>query len=89
MRLPLVKLLTRPGCEACSRGKFILRRLKYHAQFDTQVVNILKEQQYMQYKDQLPVILVEEEPICVNKIVERDLKQAIERFNREFQNQIV
>lgn len=42
-RIALVKLLTRPGCEACSRGKFILRRLKLHVAFDAKVVNILKE----------------------------------------------
>ncbi len=41
----------------------------------------------MKYKELLPVILVEEEPICVNKIVERDLKQAIDKFNSELQIQ--
>lgn len=81
MRVAIVKLLTRPGCEACSRGKFILKRLKNHVQFDAKVVNIMKNQEYMNYSDKLPVILVEEEPICINKIVERDLKNAIQNFN--------
>jgi hypothetical protein len=43
-RVALVKLLTRPGCEACNLGKFILKRLKLHVPFDAKVVNILKEQ---------------------------------------------
>jgi hypothetical protein len=30
----------------------------------------------------VPVILVEEEPICRTKIVERDLREAIEKFNK-------
>jgi len=81
MKLPLVKLLTRPGCEACNRGKFILRRLKAHAHFDAKVVNILKNQEYMKYNDQLPVILVEEEPVCVNRIVERDLRVSINKHH--------
>ena len=38
----------------------------------------------MQYADELPVILVEEEPICRTKIVERDLKAAIEAVNIKF-----
>ncbi len=82
-RVAAVKLLTRPGCEACDRGRFILRRLKYHATFTASVVNILKHQEaYMKYSEELPVILVEEEAICRGKIVERDLKRAIEEFNR-------
>lgn len=80
-RIALVKLLTRPGCEACSRGKFILRRLKVHVAFDAKVVNILKHEEYMIYNNDLPVILVEEQPICRGRIVERDLKKAIEDFN--------
>lgn len=35
----------------------------------------------MTYSDKLPVILVEEQPICVNKIVQSDLRQAIDNFN--------
>ena len=56
----MVKLLTRPGCEACTRGKFILKRLKLHVPFEGKVVNILKNQEYMKYSNDLPVILVEE-----------------------------
>lgn len=74
MRLPLVKLLTRPGCEACTKAKFILRRLKNHVDFDTKVVNILKHEEYKVYNNELPVILVEEVPICRTKIIERDLR---------------
>ena len=81
MRVALVKLLTRPGCEACNRGKFILKRLKNHVEFEGKVVNILKFPEYMQYSDKLPVILVEEEAVCVNRIVERDLLNAITKFN--------
>jgi hypothetical protein len=72
-----VKLLTRPGCEACTRGKFILRRLKLHVPFAAQVVNIMRQQEYMVYSNDLPVILVEEQPICRGRIVERDLRKAI------------
>ena len=80
-RVALVKLLTRPGCEACTRGKFILRRLRLHVLFDAKVVNILRDTQYAKYSNELPVILVEEEPICRGKIVERDLREAITQFN--------
>jgi len=82
-RVALVKLLTRPGCEACTRGKFILRRLKLHVPFTAQVVNILKDQKYMIYANDLPVILVEEEPICRGKISERDLRKSISEFNSQ------
>jgi len=77
----MVKLLTRPGCEACTRGKFILRRLRLHVPFEARVVNILKDKTYANYSNDLPVILVEEEPICRGKISERDLRKAITEFN--------
>ncbi len=80
MSLPLVKLLTRPGCEACTRGKFILRRLRNIVPFEAKVVNILKNPEYMIYSEELPVILVEEKPICRTRIVERDLREAIISF---------
>ena len=83
MRTALVKLLTRPGCEACNRGKFILRRLKLHVPFEATVVNIMRHPQYSQYNDELPVILVEEVPVCRGRIVERDIKKAVEEFNRQ------
>lgn len=67
----VVKLLTRPGCEACSRTKFILRRLRNHVEFQAKEVNILKYQEYSIYNDVLPVVLVNEVPVCKTKIVER------------------
>jgi hypothetical protein len=35
----------------------------------------------MIYNNELPVILVEEEPVCRTKIVEKDLRAAIEAVN--------
>ena len=65
MRLPLVKLLTRPGCVTCDKAKFVLKRIKAQGvNFEGKVVNILKERQYIEYNDYLPVILVDEEPVC-------------------------
>jgi len=82
MRVAHVTLLTRPGCEACNLGKFILRRLKHHVTFTASVANILQHQQYMIYNDRLPVILVEAVPVCERKIVERDIREAVIRFNQ-------
>jgi hypothetical protein len=45
--------------------------------FDVKVVNILKEQQYQIYNDELPVILVNEVPVCKVKIVEQVIRDAI------------
>jgi hypothetical protein len=52
-----------------------------HVNFDAKVVNILRDTQYAMFSNDLPVILVEEEPICRGKIVERDLREAITQFN--------
>ncbi len=41
--VPIVKLLTRPGCCACDSAKFVLKRLRTQVNFDVKVVNILKE----------------------------------------------
>lgn len=43
IRLPIVKLLTRPGCTLCEKAKFILKRVKEVAPFDGKVVNILQQ----------------------------------------------
>lgn len=39
----------------------------------------------MIYSTDLPVILVEEEPVCRGKIVERDLRKAITEFNKNLE----
>lgn len=83
IRLPVVKLLTRPGCTLCDQAKFVLRRVKETQPFDGKVVNILQQQKYMPYNDELPVILVEEEPVCRTKVVESEIREAVkEAFNR-------
>lgn len=77
MAIPIVKLLTRPGCCACDQAKFVIRRLKQTLTFEAKVVNILKESQYKIYNDELPVVLVNEVAICRTKIIENDLRLAI------------
>lgn len=77
MAIPIVKLLTRPGCCACDQAKFVIRRLKQTLTFEVKVVNILKESQYKIYNDELPVVLVNEVAICRTKIIENDLRLAI------------
>ena len=76
--VPLVKLLTRPGCVPCDQAKFILRKLKTRTSFEAKVVNILKEPQYKCYNDEVPVVLVNEQPVCRTKIVEADIFAAIQ-----------
>lgn len=77
IRLPIVKLLTRPGCTLCDQAKFILKRVKEVAPFDGKIVNILQQTQYLQFNDELPVILVEEEPVCRIKVDEAIVKKAV------------
>jgi len=79
-RLPVVKLLTRPGCLTCDQAKFVLRRIKQQGtDFEGQVVNILKERAYLGFNDELPVILVDEEPVVRTNVNERLLRDAIEK----------
>lgn len=79
-RLPLVKLLTRPGCVTCDQAKFVLKRIKASGtNFEGKVVNILKERGYINFNDELPVILVDEEPICKITVNESVLREAIEK----------
>jgi hypothetical protein len=78
-RLPLVKLLTRPGCVTCDQAKFILKKIKGRGlMFEGKVINILKDRQYIKFNDELPVILVDEEVASRTYIVESDLYKAIE-----------
>ena len=58
----------------------MLKRIKaLGTNFDGKVVNILKERSYISYNDELPVILVEEEPVCKITVNEAELRIAIER----------
>jgi hypothetical protein len=58
----------------------VLKRIKaLGTNFDGKVVNILKERSYISYNDELPVILVEEEPVCKITVNEAELRIAIER----------
>ena len=84
--LPLVKLLTRPGCVTCDQAKFILKRIKAQGvNFEGKVVNIMKERQYMVYNDELPVILVDEEVACRTTVNESVLKKSIEQAAARYQ----
>ena len=74
MRLPVVKLLTRPGCCLCDQAKFVLRRVKEVVPFDGKVVNILQNETYLHQNDELPVILVEEVAVCKIKINEEAIR---------------
>ena len=79
-RLPIVKLLTRPGCVPCEQAKFVLRRIKANGiNFEGKVVNILKERKYIDFNDELPVILVDEEIACRTTINESELRAAIQK----------
>lgn len=79
----MVKLLTRPGCVTCDQAKFVLKKIKAQGtNFDGKVVNILKERSYIGYNDELPVILVEEEPICKISVNESELREAIEKATK-------
>ena len=75
--LPIVKLLTRPGCVTCDKAKFVLRRVKEVAPFEGKVVNILQNRQYMIYNDELPVILVDEEVACRIEVDESVVRKAV------------
>lgn len=51
--------------------------------FEGKVVNILKQQEYLVYNDELPVILVEEQPVCRVKVDEAVIREAVHNaFNR-------
>lgn len=77
MRLPIVKLLTRPGCSLCDQARFVLRKVKQVAPFEGKVVNILNEPAYLVHNDFLPVILVEEEPVCKTRVEEAIVRDAV------------
>lgn len=70
----IVKLLTRPGCCTCDQAKFVLRRLKQQIDFETKVINILKDEQYKIYNDTIPVILVDDKVICSYTVEEHKIR---------------
>ena len=73
----VVKLLTRPGCTLCDQAKFIIRRIRdteRSISMEAKSVNILKETQYLHYNDELPVILVDETPVCRTEVKESVLR---------------
>lgn len=78
-RLPIVKLLGKPGCCGCDPAKFVLQKIKQRIPFEGKVVNILREPQYEHFKNEIPVILVDEKVICsrATKIIENDIYEAI------------
>jgi hypothetical protein len=82
MVLPIVKLLTKPGCCACDNALFILRRLKEHTPFEGKVVNILKHEEYLIHKDDLPVILVNETVVCKQRVIESNLRNELLKYNQ-------
>ena len=82
MVLPIVKLLTKPCCCACDNALFILRRLKEHTAFEGKVVNILKHEEYLIHKEDLPVVLVNEMVVCRQKVIESDLRNELLKYHK-------
>jgi hypothetical protein len=85
-RLPIVKLLTRPGCTLCDQAKFILQRVKEVQPFEGKVVNILRADEYLHFNDELPVILVEEEVICRTRVDESAVREAVAKAYKKINN---
>ncbi|KAM3143788.1 hypothetical protein pb186bvf_004064 [Paramecium bursaria] len=77
-----IKLLTKQGCTLCEQAVFPLQRLKliYPDQLRITKVYIENKKEFQQYIDKVPVILVNDEPICVTEICERELRLAINKI---------
>ena len=58
----------------------MLKRIKASGvNFEGKVVNILKDRSYLHFNDELPVILVDEEPASKIKVDESMLRLVIQR----------
>lgn len=65
----VVKLLTKPGCTLCERSVFLLKRLKIrYPMLQLSKCDIMRLPQYHQYALDLPVVLINEQPVCKLKI---------------------
>lgn len=75
-----IKFLTKSNCCICERGLFILRRLKhiYNLENNIELIDITNNTKYKEFKNQVPVVLINEKLISCMKLEERKIREAIE-----------
>lgn len=74
-----IKFLTKSNCCLCERGLFILKRLKnlYHLENNIELIDITNNTKYKDFKNQVPVVLINEKLISCMKLEERKIREAI------------
>lgn len=76
----VIKLLTAPGCSLCNKSYFILNKIKHKFRVRVFIVDISKSTEYQQYRQKIPVILVNEEMVSEMKTNETKIRIAIEKI---------
>ena len=78
----LVRVLMKPGCEACNAPSYIVKRLKLKYDFDVKFINIMERKysrEYADYKTRLPLVFVDDQ-ILEGTISEVEIKNLFEKY---------
>ena len=76
----ILKYLTKRGCMLCERGYYILDRIESrYPSLEVKIVDITKEVNYLRYKNEIPVVLINEEVAGKERLSERKIKEFIEK----------
>jgi len=79
--LSAVRLYLAPGCELCARARGELEQLRVELGFELAEIDIAGDPELERaYRAWIPVIEVEGERICVYRVEERPLREALARL---------
>ena len=80
MNKVLITLLTKSGCELCDRSLFILKKVKRKYNVNVEICDISIKPEFLKYKNEIPVILINNEYLSSLKISEPLIRKTLEKM---------
>ncbi|MDD5544427.1 MAG: glutaredoxin family protein [Acidobacteriia bacterium] len=80
-----IQFLSKPGCHLCDQAKPVVRRICEEFSLPWEDINIEKDPDfYEQYKEEIPVLLIDGKKIFKYLVREEDLRRALKNRRGEF-----
>jgi len=83
MKPPKIILYTKPGCSLCDQAKKILLKVQRTSPFTLETVDISKSNDFPEYQDHIPVIMLNGKEISRHQVSEKRLLDLLQNANSQ------
>ncbi len=75
-----VKIYSKPNCHLCDEAKTVLQTVRNQIPFELNEINIEADPDYYNlYKEQIPVIFINDQKAFKFKVTEKELRKRLQR----------